>query len=402
MVSVCPLMTQQDTVAANRAQRAPRKALWWAMLLLSIVGLVVSALLLRIHFKVHTQVDFHSFCGQGQKLNCDTVARSGHAVFAGAPLAAWGILGYLFSSLVALAGMRARKDVLLPAGLAVLLASTYGVGSLGLGLLSALAVGSLCVLCAVTYGVNLLLVLVAFMQATRIGLRLAVAAPFRRLRERPATSLAVVAIAISSVTAISLGFPQYWHSNGVALSIDLPHGESAEGHWIGAEHPVLTIYEYSDYECPYCKISHRQLRKKLEAFSTKLRLVHRHYPLDQACNPDMTQPLHHNACRAALIAECAGRQGRFWEANDYLFEQSHDLATKSDQQVARDLGLQFEPLTSCMKHEGKDSLDRDIQQGIGLKLSRTPSFLIEGKLYQGEIPVGPLDALQNAEPHPQQ
>jgi uncharacterized membrane protein/predicted DsbA family dithiol-disulfide isomerase len=384
-------MTQQDTTAANRARR---QTLWWAMLALSVVGLVVSVMLLRIHYKVHTQVDFHSFCGQGKTLNCDTVARSEHSVFAGAPLAAWGILGYTFSSLLALWGLRARKTALLPAGLALMLASTYSLGSLGLGLLSALGVGSLCVLCAITYGLNLLFVVVAFMQAARLGLGQTWAAPFRTLRERPGATLAVLGIAVSCLLVVGMGFPKYWRSNGDALPLDLPHGESAEGHWIGAEHPVLTIYEYSDYECPYCKESHRQLRKKLAAFSSKLRIVHRHYPLDQACNPDIKRPFHHNACRAALIAECAGRAGRFWEANDYLFEAAHDLATKSNQQVARDLGLPFEPLSSCMEREGKESLERDIQQGIGLKLEGTPSFLIEGKVYMGEIPVGVLDSLQ--------
>jgi uncharacterized membrane protein/predicted DsbA family dithiol-disulfide isomerase len=387
-------MTQQDTATANRDRR---QTLWWAMLALSLVGLVVSVLLLRIHFKVHTQVDFHSFCGQGKTLNCDTVARSGHSVFAGAPLAAWGILGYLFSSLLVLWGLRAKKNPLLPAGLAVLLASTYGLGSVGLGLLSALGVGSLCVLCAITYGVNLLFAVLAFVQAARMG---AWAVPFRTLRERPGAALAVMGIVLSGLMVVGLAFPKYWLSKADALPLDLPHGESAEGHWIGAEHPVLTIYEYSDYECPYCKESHRQLRKKLAAFPTKLRIVHRHFPLDQACNPDIKQPFHQNACRAALIAECAGRAGRFWEANDYLFEEAHGLAAKTNQQVARDLGLPFEALASCMEHEGKESLERDIQQGIGLKLNGTPSFLIEGKVYMGEIPVGALDALQSAAPQP--
>ncbi len=366
---------------------------------ISLVGLAISVALLRIHFKVHTEPAFHSFCAQGETLNCDTVARSSHAVIAGAPLAAWGILGYLFSSVLALWGLRARRQPELPSGLAVLLTSLYLLTSVGLAIVSALGVGSICVLCMATYGVNALLVGVALRQSVRVGFGKAMAAPLHTLRERPVFSSVVVGGALVSLLGVALGFPAYWRESkrAPAAPIDLPHGESAEGHWIGAEHPVLTIYEYSDYECPYCKQAHHQLRNKVRAFPSKLRVVHRHFPLDQACNPDIKQPFHHNACRAALIAECAGRVGRFWEANDYLFEETHGLASKSDRDVARDLGLQPEQLTRCMAGEGKETLERDVQQGIGLKLEGTPSFLINGKVYMGQIPVDALDALGDSD-----
>ena len=67
----------------------------------------------------------------------------------------------------------------------------------------------------------------------------------------------------------------------VRLYLRLAHG----WHWIGATKPTVTIYEFSDYQCPHCLRGHEQMRKLLAQYPDKLRLVHRHYPLDHQCNP---------------------------------------------------------------------------------------------------------------------
>ncbi len=82
---------------------------WWLSLVACLAGLVLSVLLERIHIKIHDDPAFHSFCSVDRTVNCDIVARSSYAVFAGVPLAAWGIFGYVVAGLVSLWGARQRE-----------------------------------------------------------------------------------------------------------------------------------------------------------------------------------------------------------------------------------------------------------------------------------------------------
>src|SRR5438093_1453862 len=98
---------------------------------------------------------------------------------------------------------------------------------------------------------------------------------------------------------------------------------AGEEHVKGPEDAAITIVEFSDFQCPHCAEAFPELRKLLRSRSD-VRLVFRHYPLDSSCNTSLPVPLHPNACLAAIAAECAGDQGRFWEYHDVLFE-NHEL-----------------------------------------------------------------------------
>jgi len=67
-------MDKTGGVSQPTPSASGRKGIWWAMLILSLVGLLISVVLARIHFKVNTEAGFHSFCGRGNTFNCDDVA----------------------------------------------------------------------------------------------------------------------------------------------------------------------------------------------------------------------------------------------------------------------------------------------------------------------------------------
>jgi protein-disulfide isomerase len=159
---------------------------------------------------------------------------------------------------------------------------------------------------------------------------------------------------------------------------------------------VLTLIEFSDYECPFCRQAHAQLRALVERYPTLFRLVHRHYPLDKSCNSSITSRMHENACFAAMIAECAGRQNRFWQANDYLFAEARMLHSRPNSEIARDLGLDAAALDTCLREEGPRSVALDVDEGNRLNIQGTPTFSIEGKIYTGAWPPWLLTRLQNA------
>jgi len=374
---------------------------WWLAFLLCLAGLVLSILLEQIHFKLHTDPAFHSFCAIDRKVNCDIVARSPYAVLFGVPVAAWGIFGYALAAVVAVWAARSRRP-LLAAGCGLYLAILFTVSSAVLGAVSAFLVTAVCILCLATYAANLLFLTCALIAGRGLGLRCALAEPLRTLRARTVRTLVVLAIIAGFALAVMVAHPSYWKAANEAsrphlTAPTLPHGiEPGGGHFMGAPKAAVTLVEFSDYECPYCRQAHVQLRALLERYPTQLRLVHRHYPLDQSCNSSIKGPMHQNACFAAMIAECADRQDRFWQANDYLFAEARVLHARANNEIARDIGLDPAALEACLREEGPRAVAFDVDEGNRLDIQGTPTFFVEGKTYTGTYPPWLLSRLQNA------
>ncbi len=374
---------------------------WWLALLFCLAGLVLSILLEQIHFKLQTNPTFHSFCAIDRKVNCDIVARSRYAMLFGVPLAAWGIFGYALATVVALWGALRRRS-LLAVGCALYLAILFTASSAVLGAISAFLVSAVCILCLGTYAANVLFLVCVLIAGRPVGLRAAFAAPLRMLRERTGRALLALAILGALTATVLVAYPSYWKAPKDAsrprpVAPNLPHGiEPGGGHFIGAEKPAVTLIEFSDYECPYCRQAHIQLRALLERFPKQLRLVHRHYPLDQSCNSAIKAPMHLNSCFAAMIAECAGRQDRFWQANDYLFAEARTLHSRSNAEIAHDLGLDPAALETCLREEGPRSVALDVDEGNRLDIQGTPTFFVEGKRYTGTYPPWLLSRLEAA------
>src|SRR5205807_643789 len=91
---------------------------------------------------------------------------------------------------------------------------------------------------------------------------------------------------------------------------------SAVDHALGASHAPVTLVEYGDFECPNCKQAAPALKLLLERFAGRVRLVYRHFPLEE---------VHPHALHAALAAEVAAGQGKFWPMHDLLFDNQRHL-----------------------------------------------------------------------------
>jgi protein-disulfide isomerase/uncharacterized membrane protein len=386
-----------DAVPSPPVARWP----WVGALFLCLVGLVLSILLEKIHYKIHTDPAFHSFCAIGRTMNCDIVARSPYAVLFGVSVASWGIFGYAIAAVLSLWGSRTPRS-LLATGCGLYLGLAFVASSASLGVISATLVTAVCILCIATYGINLLFLICMLLAVRGLGLRATLAEPVRSLREKPLGSFGTLAILGACALGLIIAHPSYWNSQKQPdrmrpTTPTLPNGiEPGGGHFIGAENPTLTLIEYSDYECPYCRQFHAQLRSYVERFPTKLRLVHRHYPLDQACNSTVKGRMHENACFAAMIAECAGKQNRFWQANDYLFAEARTLHARSNGEIAHDIGVDAVALEACLREEGPRTVALDLDEGNRLGIQGTPTFMIEGKIYMGSLPTWLLSRLQNA------
>jgi protein-disulfide isomerase len=146
-----------------------------------------------------------------------------------------------------------------------------------------------------------------------------------------------------------------------------------------ADAPV-TIIEFSDYECPFCERFFVQTLPQIEKEyidTGKVRFVYRDYPLS----------FHLNATAAAMAAECAGEQGKYWEYHDALFEHQDALDNASLKQHANDLGLDTASFNRCLDSgEMAEEVQKDFQEGMRLGIRGTPTFFINGQRLVGALP----------------
>ena len=187
---------------------------------------------------------------------------------------------------------------------------------------------------------------------------------------------------------IWLGFPKYWLFEPPGPSTDIATGFTMDGDpWIGAIDPQLTIVEFTDYRCFQCRKMHFFLRHIIAERPDKLRLVHKHFPMDHAFNPLVKEQVHVGAGRMALLAIYGASQDRFWQINDALFNLEKDSKQINMRELARKCDLDTEDLARKVGQPASvKKLLQDIQEGLSHGISGTPAFLIDGTVYTAQIP----------------
>jgi protein-disulfide isomerase len=147
----------------------------------------------------------------------------------------------------------------------------------------------------------------------------------------------------------------------------------------GPADALVTIVEFADYECPYCREDEAAVRKVLAAYPNQVRLVFKNLPLD----------MHSQAKHDALVAECMGTLGRYWEAHDRL------LAGAPMQKVTE--GVDKGKLNACVSQGGEGQVAADLALAKRLGLATTPSFVIDGIRIGGTLGFPRLKLLIDAE-----
>ena len=154
----------------------------------------------------------------------------------------------------------------------------------------------------------------------------------------------------------------------------------------------VTIVEFSDYQCPFCKRAQQALRQVMAEFPGQVRLVFKDFPLD----------FHERAMPAAVAARCAGETGRYWEYHDLLFGGPPELSRESLLQYAEQVGAGRETFAGCLDGgKFQAEVEKDVREGRALGVTGTPTFFINGQRLVGAHPVETFrevvrDALESA------
>ena len=156
-------------------------------------------------------------------------------------------------------------------------------------------------------------------------------------------------------------------------------------HVLGPDDAPVTVLEYGDYECPYCRGAARDLHRMLDLYPDSIRFVFRNFPIPQ---------LHPHAEQAAEAAEAAAAQGKFWEMYDLLLRPASGLDLDSLLGYAGDLGLdqdRFGQEVTGGAYAAK--IEHDIQEGVRNGVNATPKFYVDGVRIDGKFP---LEGLEDA------
>jgi protein-disulfide isomerase len=158
---------------------------------------------------------------------------------------------------------------------------------------------------------------------------------------------------------------------------------------IGPDNAKVTIVEFSDFQCPYCKrFRDETLNVLVEKYGDDIRFVYRDYPL----------PSHPQAQKAAEAAECADEQGKFWEMHDLLYSNQESLSDDLYTVFAAQLGLDTQKFNDCLSsNKYAEEVAADLQDGQAYGVTGTPTFFVNGQVLVGAQPVSAFEALIDQE-----
>jgi predicted DsbA family dithiol-disulfide isomerase len=143
---------------------------------------------------------------------------------------------------------------------------------------------------------------------------------------------------------------------------------------LGTSAAPVTLVEFADFECPFCRQVAPRLAQLKAAFGDRLRIVWKDFPLSD---------IHPTAQKAAHAARCALDQGAFWKYHDVLFA-SEQLSAKVLMDAAETAGVKKEPFARCVESRGPvPQVARNIRAGVSLGIEGTPTLFINGRRVEG-------------------
>ena len=364
---------------------------FWTVVTLALIGLADSAYLSVSHYRIYNDIGYESFCAITRAINCDTVSQSPYAIFMRMPVPVWGVIGYIFLLLLLLFAGRASAQKKRVWGVMFLVTLVYSISSIILAIISHVYIDSYCIMCILVYAINFLLLYYCWLIRRRFAhepLHNSIGQDLRYIWIWRKTAQFVFIPFLGGVLLLWSLFPSYWNLRPAVLSVAQPGGLTSDGHpWIGAENGKVVITEFTDYLCFQCSKMNYYLRKMVARYPGKIKVIHRHFPMDHTVNPIVKSPIHKGAGALAILSIYAATEGKFWQTNDYLFANARFTDRVDLQVLADEIGLDFEKLSrSLLRNDFSNKLHRDIMDGLKLGVSGTPTFLIDGKLYSGRIP----------------
>lgn len=376
----------------QQIQPLPFNVYYWTVVAIALTGLLDSVYLAISHYRVYVDMGYKSFCAVSKSINCDTVSQSPFSIFFDVPVPIWGVLGYALFLILLYPIRRGPSHRVRLWPTLFVIALGFSAYSVILALISLVYIHSYCIMCIASYAVNLMLLFYTWLIHKRFA---NISMPFGILIDikwlvikRRKALIFFLCISAGMAISLTLWTPHYWEISPDAQEYQLANGVTEDGHpWIGAEDPELVIIEFTDYQCFQCKKLHFYLRKLITGYPDKIRLVHRNFPMDHAVNPMVKEPFHVGSGKLALLSLYAAKKENFWHFNDLLFNVKASKGRFRIRGIAEAAGFDMQALARAAKDPVlRRKLNIDLRDGLKLGITGTPGYLIDGKVYVGQIP----------------
>jgi len=362
-----------------------------AIALLAIIGIITTVKLAVIYYNANfNPYALSSFCSVNEFIDCDGIAKTTESQFFGVPLAYWGMFLYFFILLMLFVDK--LKNLKLLKFLEVFKNPMAYIASLGLVsfvismillCLSLFEIKKLCILCAFTYILNLLIGYIAAkdIEGSFVG---AMKQSFRdfldaiKIKKYLIAFIAVMVAAVGflTYTTLSLKFAPQIKRQREFKEFQGKNKYQVKGNVLGDKDAKIIIYTYSDYQCPICPV-HNVMMHKLAKEMKGIKIVHKNLPLDTACNSYLRHPFHDGSCIDAKYAIAAEKQGKFWEMNNLLFEKKPQ--TKEEiLKLVKDFGFDMKKLQEDANSvETMQEISKEIDEAYKKGINGTPTTMID-------------------------
>ena len=360
--------------------------------ILAIVGLLLSIKLACIYYVAnYEKYALSSFCSINEFVDCDGAARSTVSQFWGIPLAYWGIFFYLtvlfltvvdrFKKIRLLKFLEVFKN---PMSYVSTLGTVAFACSMVLAGLSVFKIHKLCILCFITYFIDLFIALAAssgelkkLVEAFKTTFVDFIAGAKQYTKTFVVLVIMAAAFLVYSGTTYNF-VPHVKKQKAILKYRDIKFNPyRVKGNVLGAEDGDVVIELYSDYVCPICYMENIMLHEAVKDFSN-IKIVHHNVPFDKECNPYISINMHPNACFMAKGAIAAGKQGNYWEMSSLLYE-NQPKNMEQMLKLADQLGFDKDKFINDLESEATaNEIEVELKKSDDLQIDSTPTIFING------------------------
>lgn len=357
---------------------------------LCILGLILSFDLVYIYIKTSFfEGAPKSFCSINGFIDCDGVAKTEKAFFAGVPLAIWGVILYLLFLFLTFVD-KIKEKINFPLLNVFKNPSSY-IASIGLfafcisitlACISIFDIQKICILCFITYFINLFTALFAVKKDFFItDIKNTVVDFIQGVKEYTTLFLitCIVVVCLLSYTSRSLVLaPGIKTNKSIKEFSSLKTNIYAiEGNTLGNPDGDVSVYVFGDFMCPFCRVMNIMLHK-LVIDDKNVAVYHVNFPLDSSCNPTVTKKIHPGSCILSKYALAAQNQGNYWGMVSGIYN-----VLPKDEKAIIETGRKANLNTAKLYNDAHSDeigvyLENQIYRGIKEKIMGTPTIIIDG------------------------
>ncbi len=371
---------------------------------LTILGILCCVELAIVYYQAnYNPYSEPSFCNINTFVDCDGVAQTSKAVFLGIPLTYWGFFLYFFilmllniDKLKILKGLWFLKVFKNPYSYISVLGIISFIISVFLAFVSIFQIHKICILCFVTYFINLAIGLIAT-DFNNGGFKKSLKDSYYDFISgvKEATVPFLIALMLGGIflsyTTIEMPFASRKQSiKHFMFMKNNPYKVS--GNFLGNPTGEIRIELYTDFACPVCHSYNIMLHKLVKKHNNIL-VIHHNFPLDTECNKYLEKQMHKGACRLARYGIAAENQGKYWDMANAIFEKN----PKNDEEgieIASKIGLDVGKFIADINSiETNKRLQEEIDEAINKGVDGTPTIIVDDRMYHGAKPYFELEKL---------